>query len=237
MKIRNTLTAIVAGLALASGVQAADHGRAAAEPWTPGAWMNALQSMPDGDVRRGEQLHGNMFCASCHGARGESVSDNWPALNGQRAEYTYKMLLDYKDARRQEDGRADIMVEIAQFLSEQDMADLAAFYADQPLPEPRARTLDDEQFTQADKLVRQGDPTRLLTPCAACHGAKGEGGINETPALAGQVPDYFIRTMKAYRDGLRSNDVNKGMSQFAKPLTDEEIRLLAEYYASMPTTD
>ncbi|MFP4273378.1 MAG: c-type cytochrome [Halothiobacillaceae bacterium] len=237
MKIRQTLTAAVVGLVLAGGAQAADQERAAAEPWTPGTWMNALQAMPDGDVRRGENIHTEMFCASCHGARGESVSDNWPALNGQRAEYSYKMLLDYKDGRRHEDERADIMIEVAQFLTEQDMADLAAFYADQPLPEPRERTMDAEQFEQVDKLVRQGDPTRLLTPCAACHGAKGEGGINETPALAGQVPDYFIRTMKAYRDGLRTNDVNKGMSQFAKPLTDEEIRLLAEYYASMPMAE
>jgi cytochrome c553 len=48
--------------------------------------------------------------------------------------------------------------------------------------------------------------------------------------LAGMESSYFVRAMHAYRDGLRVNDVSKGMSQFAKHLTDAEINALATYY-------
>jgi len=225
---------IVLGVvAFNSATFATGHERAQAEPWTPATLFSTLQGMPKGDIQRGKELHNDMFCASCHGVAGEAQTHNWPALNGQRAEYTYKMLLDYQDGRRHEDKRADIMVEVAQFLTKQQMADLAMFYAAQDLPKPREHGLSDEEFKRADRIARKGDPSRLLTPCASCHGVSGEGGINETPALAGQQPDYFIRTMRAYRDGQRDNDVNKGMSQFAKHLSDEDIRVLAYYYASI----
>ncbi|MHB8920948.1 MAG: c-type cytochrome [Halothiobacillus sp.] len=73
-----------------------------------------------------------------------------------------------------------------------------------------------------------GDPERLLTPC---HGANGQGGINETTALHGMPREYFIRTMEQFRDGHRRNDTARGMNQFAQPLTDQEIEILANYYA------
>lgn len=206
----------------------ADEHHAKAEPWTPATLMQALQAMPKGDTARGQKLHEAQFCASCHGVKGEAITANWPTLVGQRAEYTYKMLLDYKSHRRAEDERAQIMVHVAQFLSEQDMADLAAFYASQALPAMRGS----KDNAVAEKLVRQGDPARLITPCAACHGLQGQGGVNETPALAGQTPDYFERTMKLYRDGQRHNDSMQAMRAFAKPLTDGEISALARYYAS-----
>ncbi|MGB9670307.1 MAG: c-type cytochrome [Halothiobacillaceae bacterium] len=184
--------------------------------------------MPKGDAGRGKQLHGDLFCASCHGVAGEATTANWPSLQGQRAEYTYKMLLDYKSKRRNEDERAAIMVHVAQLMSEQDMADLAAFYAGQALPAMHGG----KDNAVAEKLVRHGDPTRLVTPCAACHGLQGQGGVNETPALAGMTPEYFERTMKLYRNGQRHNDSMQAMRAFAKPLSDAEIAALARYYAS-----
>jgi cytochrome c553 len=208
-------------------VLAGEH-QAKAEPWSPATLMQALQSMPKGDAARGQKLHEGQFCASCHGTKGESTTANWPSLVGQRAEYTYKMLLDYKSHRRAEDERGQIMAHVAQFLSEQDMADLSAFYAGQALPAMHGG----KDNAVAEKLVRQGDPTRLVTPCAACHGLQGQGGVNETPALAGMTPEYFERTMKLYRDGQRHNDSMQAMRAFAKPLTDAEISALARYYAS-----
>lgn len=215
---------LAASLSLA--VMAAEHAAPAAPAWTPATLSQALQSMPKGDAARGKQLHGEQFCASCHGVAGESTTMNWPSLAGQRAEYTYKMLLDYKTKRRMEDQRGHLMATVAHDLSEQDMADLAAFYAAQPLPAMRGGN------DVAEKLVRQGDPTRLITPCAACHGLHGQGGVNETPALAGMTPEYFVRTMKLYRDGKRNNDAAQAMRAFAKPLTDAEIEALAAYYAA-----
>ncbi len=200
-----------------------------AEPWTPLTWFQTQQSMPKGDVTAGEKLHQELFCASCHGVKGESVSGNWPSLNGQRASYTYKQLLDYKSGLRHEDQRSAIMVTVAQMLNNQQMADLAAFYQVQDL------TACDLKDKVKPMLVKHGDPERLLTPCAACHGAQGQGGVNETTALRGMPRAYFIRTMYAFREGKRHNDTMKGMRQFAMPLTDEEIEELADYYACPET--
>ncbi len=215
------------GLALPGVSLAAAADKGDVVQWTPGEWHETMAAMPEGDPSRGEKLHDDAFCASCHGEHGESVTGNWPHLAGQRAEYTYKQMVDYADHRRREDNRAHIMNVISEDLSEQDMADLAAFYEQQELPD-KAKP---EKSHPAHELVSVGDPSRLITPCAACHGSNGSGGINESPSLRGQPKDYFVRTMELFKDGHRHNDVAKGMSQFAEPLTDEEIEQLADYYA------
>lgn len=217
--------AFLATLAVSSG-QAAESSKDVVK-WSPSTWHQAMREMPSGDAARGQELHDQQFCASCHGEHGESLTENWPHLAGQRAEYTYKQLVDYAEHRRREDNRAHIMNTITEGLSEQDMADLAAFYEAQGLPD-KAKPAESHS---AHELITVGDPSRLITPCAACHGSNGSGGINESPTLRGQPKTYFVRTMELFRDGKRHNDVAHGMSQFAEPLTDEEIAALADYYA------
>lgn len=213
-------------LALVGTAHADQHDDADAA-WTPARLHAEFAGMPAGDPERGRRRHGELFCASCHGARGESPSRHWPSLAGQRAPYTYKMLLDYRAGQRHEDARAEMMVVLARLMTEQDMADVAAFYAAQPLPD--SAPLQPEH--PASTLVRRGDPVRLITPCASCHGVEGQGGRNETPALAGQRPEYLVRTLQAFRADARRNDVHQGMAQFAWELSDAEIQALADYYA------
>ncbi|MBF6057363.1 MULTISPECIES: c-type cytochrome [Thiomicrorhabdus] len=229
-------TLLAAALIGFTGVAIADgHGeKPHANPWSNFSLDNTLQSMPAGDATRGQSLHSQMMCNSCHGENGESPSRNYASINGQPAEYTVKMMLDYRDGRRWEDYKqANIMVKLAQALDDQQIADLAAFYAQGSTQAwGYTKPLDQDMHNKVDHLVRKGDFGRMITPCASCHGAKGEG--NEiAPALAGQVPEYFVRTMQAYKDGARHNDVNEGMSQFTHDLTDAEIEALAEYYASL----
>ena len=216
-------------MAASSLVAAGGHGETVnAEPWTPKALRESLAAMPAGDIARGKATHDGLYCASCHGAEGVAPSRNYPHLAGQRAEYTWKVLRDYKEFRRDEgNGRHQTMVRLGQLLTEQQIADLAAYYASLPLPEGKGGAV------EAPPLVRKGDPTRLLTACASCHGVNGQGGKNETPALAGQVKDYLIRTMHTFKDGRRSNDAEEGMRQFSHDLSEEEIELLAEYYAGV----
>lgn len=223
--MKKNLFALLLAFGGINSALAADHTASNAVQWTPSTWSQAQQTMPHGNVSAGEKLHTSLFCASCHGAKGESVSDNWPSLAGQRAAYTYKQLLDYQSGLRNEDARAHIMVVVAQLMDKQQMADLAAFYAAQALPCPEGLP------KPAPSLVTVGDPKRLITPCSACHGANGQGGINETTALRGMPKEYFIRSMELFRDGHRHNDTARGMSQFAQPLTDAEIETLANYYA------
>jgi len=208
--------------ALASGVSPAK-----AKAWTTRNLHQQLDTMPAGNAQQGEQLHHAHFCASCHGQQGEAPTSNWPSLSGQRVEYTYKMLLDYQSGLRSEDARSEIMTLAVQKLSKQDMADLARFYADQTAPMAR-RQLNENVL----KLIKHGDPARLITPCASCHGVDGQGGKNESPAIAGQTRSYFIRTMKLYHNNHRNNDNDYAMRAFAMPLSDSEINQLADYFSA-----
>jgi len=226
------LTVLVLSLGLA-------HSAAASSvqpvPRTPSVAdvRSTLASMPRGDVQRGKQLNQSLMCASCHGDAGVAPTQNWASLAGQRAAYTYKSLLDYQRGGRHENPRATLMKVAVDGMSRQDMADVAAYYASLPAKAAPAPRLDAAAQVRAERLARRGDPARLITPCASCHGAAGQGGVNETPALAGQSVGSFVRTMQDYREGRRVTDANQGMRQFAERLTMEEIRELAAYYASM----
>jgi len=236
MKLRPLVHVLVAGLALA-GLQAQateNHSTAQqASAWKAPTLRAALSALPQGNAERGQQVHQEMFCGSCHGATGVAPTQNWPHLAGQKAPYTAKMLLDYRDRRHVPTQGAELMHDIAVMMSPQQIADVAAFYAAQPLPggdsTPRPTAKVD-----VEKLVRKGDPTRLLTPCASCHSTQGQGGKNETPALGGQNPLYLVRTLLDYQSGKRQNDADQGMSTFAKKLTRAEIEALAAYYADLP---
>ena len=208
-----------------------------AAAWTPASLRAALAELPQGDAQRGRQVHEQLFCASCHGGQGQAPTFNWPHTASQRATYTAKMLLDYQRGLRLENRGAQLMHDVAVAMTPQQIADVAAYYASLPAPKD-AVTPRPAASAQADKtalrLVTKGDPARLITPCASCHGVKGQGGKMEAPALAGQNPRYFVRTMLDYHGGQRTNDAAKGMRVFAQHLTTAEIDALARYYADLP---
>lgn len=230
-------TGLLMGFA-AAPAQASDHAAApAAKAWTPATLRGALSALPQGDAERGRVVNQQLFCASCHGDTGVAPTQNWPHLAGQKAAYTAKMLLDYQSRLRRENRGAALMHDIAVMMTPQQIADVSVFYAAQPAPHndgtPRVPAL---KGLSAEQLVRKGDPARLLTPCASCHGVKGQGGKLEASSLAGQNPLYFTRTLLNYQSGLRANDAARGMSAFAKKLNRDEIDALASYYADLSST-
>lgn len=230
-----TATGLLMGFAPVPA-QAADHAAApAAKPWTPASLRTALAALPPGEAERGRVVNQQLFCASCHGDTGVAPTQNWPHLAGQKAAYTAKMLLDYQSRLRAENHGAALMHDIAVMMTPQQIADVSAFYAVQPAPRddgtPRPVAA---PGVSAEQLVRKGDPARLLTPCASCHGVQGQGGKLEAPALAGQNPLYLTRTLLNYQSGKRANDAARGMSAFAKKLSRSEIDALATYYADLP---
>jgi len=232
------LLAPAASLSTLASTSAHETAGASAK-WTPGTLRNALAALPKGNPEAGKKVHSELFCASCHGATGVAPTQNWPHLAGQKAAYTAKMMLDYQDKRRLESKRAELMHDIAVMMSPQQIADVAAFYAVQAPPKddgtPRPQAIAAATDVPATTLVRRGDKTRLITPCASCHGVVGQGGKLEASALAGQNPLYFVRTMLDFQGGTRHNDSVKGMSSFAKKLSRSEIEALATYYADLPT--
>ena len=169
-------------------------------------------------------------CSGCHGKDGTADLDpNFPSLAGQPAAATYKQMMDYKDSTR---GHG-IMQNFATVLSKEEIADMAVHYSLQALPVATV-----EKATEAaTKLATKGDGDRLIPPCAACHGAKGQGGAFDIPALAGQNISYFVTIMQTFKSGTRANDIYNRMRIIASALTDQEITELADYYASIGTPE
>jgi len=177
-----------------------------------------------GDPARGKDKAAG--CVACHGAQGIAENAEFPSLAGQRADYLYKQLRDYKDDKRVN----PLMTAFAGPLSDEDMADIAAWYASQPLPPAKPA---DGDPGAATTLVRRGDGARLIPACAACHASNGEGQAVAVPALAGQNATHFAQTLQAYKSGTRANDVYSVMRNIARALSKEEIVQLAKYYASL----
>ena len=162
-------------------------------------------------------------CAICHGPTGISRADS-PNLAGQYAAVIYKELLDFRSGARTN----ATMSPFAANLSEQDVADIAAYYAYLPRlpayhPEPRL---------PKPHVVIYGAPMRGIAPCGSCHGSLD----NKTgsPWLEGQSEAYLKAQLHAFASGERRNDISEQMRNIARALTPQEIDEAAEYYASQP---
>jgi len=183
----------------------------------------SLQTLPAAtaeSVGRGGTLA--MRCTMCHGARG--VSDaNTPNLAGQYAPAIYKQLRDFKSGARTN----AIMNPLVENMSDQDMRDLAAYYA--YFPRLRASHSANEP---APQIVIHGAPMRNIPPCAACHGTIGYKVGTEW--LAGESPVYLRAQLEAFASGERHNDISEQMRNVARGMTIAEIERAAAYYAGQP---
>ncbi|SEK23621.1 Cytochrome c553 [Roseateles sp. YR242] len=169
-------------------------------------------------VGRGATLALN--CTMCHGAQGASVS-NSPNLAGQYPEVVIKQLHDYREG-----GRINaVMQSLARGLSDQDIRDLAAYYASLP----KARTSPTTYDETLPALVRVGDPIRNIAPCISCH-----GGVDQklgTPWIEGMPKAYLVLQLDLFRSGQRANDAHGQMRNMARAMTAAEVQEVAEFYA------
>ncbi|MCW8333185.1 cytochrome c4 [Vibrio sp. SCSIO 43135] len=173
-------------------------------------------------------------CVACHGADGNSQLTMYPKLAGQHAKYLEKQLKDLKLGMTSggKQGRVDpVMGGMAMPLSEQDMADLAAYYASLPIS---PNTTPENVVEQGKTLYTAGDAERGLTACIACHGPRGNGTeLSGFPKISGQHADYIKLQLEKFRDDTRANDMNEMMRDVAKKLTDEEIVVLSKYVGGL----
>ena len=173
-------------------------------------------------------------CVACHGADGNSLLGMYPSLAGQHAKYIEKQLKDLKLGMTSggKQGRYDpVMSGMAMPLNEQDMADLAAYYASLPLAH---NTTPENVVEQGKVLYTAGDAERGLAACIACHGPRGNGTeLSGFPKISGQHADYIKLQLEKFRDGNRNNDMNAMMRDVAEKLTDEDIDVLSKYVGGL----
>ncbi|HRH89968.1 MAG TPA: c-type cytochrome [Rubrivivax sp.] len=179
-----------------------------------------------GDAARGAKL--NASCVGCHGIPGYQASFpevyRVPAISGQNAKYIVAALDAYKRGER----KHPTMHAVAMSLSEQDIADLAAYYTAHGGP-----------ATAAAVPAPPADVAALLTKgaCASCHGEQFNKPIDGSyPKIAGQYPDYLFAALKSYKvEGNRN--VGRGnaiMSAQVKQFSNQELKAIAKYLGSLP---
>lgn len=164
-------------------------------------------------------------CAACHSADGtRGISAN-PILQGQHPEYLVKQLAEFKAGKRQN----PIMQGMAAALSEEDMRNVAAFYASKQA-EPGAAT-DKELVQLGEKIYRGGIAERNIPACAGCHSPSGAGIPAQYPRLSGQHAEYTASQLNAFRAGTRANSAQ--MTGVAAKMNDREIKAVSDYIAGL----
>ena len=209
-----------------------------------GASMFNTAAAVEGDAEAGKAK--SAMCGACHGATGQSPAETYPNLAGQKAAYIAKQLADFKSG-----ARTDMMMApMAVNLSEQDMADLGAFFESQPRSVQTATTEDvavstDSPAPVANAEVVTSTPAKAIyagdvkagqeksAMCVACHGTDGNSVVPMYPKLAGQSANYLAKQLADFKSGARVDPIMAGM---VAGLSTTDMDDLAAYYAVQTST-
>ena len=162
-------------------------------------------------------------CSACHGMDGNSLSPEWPNLAGQHETYIVKQLTLFHGGQRQN----PLMSPMAAILSDQDMADLAAWFSSQTL---RGGETDPSKVQLGRHVFRSGNVQKQVPACAGCHGPAGQGNAPAAyPSIQGQHATYVAAQLRAYKAGSRTTDPNQMMRNVAASLSEDEIDAVASY--------
>jgi cytochrome c553 len=181
------------------------------------------------DPSKGQAI-ATSVCVACHAADGNSASAAFPKLAGQHEQYLLKQLRDFKAQPGQKAAvrQNPVMAGIVASLSDQDMVNLAAYFASQTPKGGAAR--DAATVPLGQKIYRGGIADKGVPACASCHGPTGQGIPIQFPRVSGQWADYTHAQLTAFTQGTRKNEV---MQPIASRLTDTEMKAVADYMAGL----
>ncbi|MEX3967475.1 cytochrome c [Paraburkholderia sp. EG286B] len=184
------------------------------------------------DASRGQAVVAQV-CAACHGADGNSAAETWPKLAGQHAGYIVKQLGDFKapPGGGQPARNNPIMAGMAGMLSDQQIADVAAYLAAQN-PQP-GYAHDKDTLALGQRIYRGGIAEKGVPACAACHGPAGQGIPSLYPRLSGQWAAYTAIQLTAFSQGAGARDNSAPMHAIASRLSDSEIKAVADYISGL----
>ncbi|AFI83588.1 c-type cytochrome [Methylophaga nitratireducenticrescens] len=187
--------------------------------------MSSPLVLAAGDISAGKEISAS--CAACHGVDGNSPADVYPKLAGQHASYLYKQLVEFKNGKRAN----DIMSPMVAALSEEDMANLAAYYASK---ESTPGAVSEDSLDLGQQIYRGGNSESGVPACMACHGPNGSGmPAAKWPKLSAQYQAYTEAQLHAFANGERQNDPNGMMRDIASKMTEEEIKAVSAYVSGL----
>ena len=163
-------------------------------------------------------------CGACHGPDGNSMAPNFPKLAGQGERYLNKQLHDIKSGKRTVLEMTGLLTN----LSDQDLADIAAYYSSQ---KNSVGAADPALVERGQALFRGGDVEKGLPSCTGCHSPDGQGNAPAGfPHLGGQHASYIEKQLTDFREGDRTNDGDAmTMRTIAAKLSNKDIKALAQY--------
>lgn len=165
-----------------------------------------------------------VVCGACHGADGNSAAPNFPKLAGQGERYLLKQLKDIKSGARP----IVEMTGLLDNLSDEDLADISAYFASQPMSVGAA---DPKLVARGGELFRGGKLAEGMPACTGCHSPNG-AGIDAAgyPQLGGQHATYIAKQLTDFREGNRSNDGdNMIMRSIAAKLSNKDIEAVSSF--------
>jgi cytochrome c553 len=192
--------------------------------------LHAQNQAPDLEKAK---LTAETLCFACHMADGNGISQvpTQPKLAGQHADYLFKQMKEFKSWESKPPVRQNpSMNAMIDGLNEADMRAMSIYLSSQKLQPAFAREANVET---GKRIWRAGIAAKGVPACAACHGPAGLGLPAQFPALAGQFPEYLEAQLKAFRDGVRTNDSANMMQSIALKMTDPEIKAISDYAAGL----
>ena len=181
----------------------------------------AIEREPD--PAEGQRL--STPCSACHGTDGNSAVPSYPNMGGQNAKYLEKQMLLMRSGERE----VAVMAGQLDALSDEDIGDIAAFYATQPKVTLQTKP---DLIELGESIYRGGILKKNVAACTSCHAPNGDGNsLAGFPRIAGQPVEYTVAQLKAYREDQRITDENFDgmMRDVAKNLTDTEMQAVANY--------
>jgi cytochrome c553 len=176
------------------------------------------------DLAKGGAIS-TQVCVACHTADGSRGAPANPIIAGQHPEYLAKQLAEFKSGKR----KNPVMSGMVATLSEEDIRNVAAFYASKTAKPGFAKNK--ATLALGEKIYRGGIADRNIPACAGCHGPAGSGMPAQYPRIGGQHGDYIDAQMNAFRSGSRANAPM--MTAIAAKMNDKEIQAVSDYIAGL----
>lgn len=193
----------------------------------------AASAEPSGQkiYTQGGESPAAMACGTCHAANAMgTASAGFPRLAGLPQGYLTKQLEDFRSGKRTN----AVMQPIATALTDAEGKSVASYLAALDVAAPKVDIDPTGSIgSDAEKLVKQGDWSRNIPACVACHGGSNTGVGESFPPLVGQPGAYIAAQLNAWRSGSRKNDPNDLMGHIARSLSDAEVRDLSAFFGSV----